>query len=285
LREYPFPKYSNTIANRGMTKLADNTSGYAARTYVQGDETALVLLFNKEQATLAGFVPRTVEYWHWCCLKRPDVSEEGILVLEKENKTVGYVVVGKSGNIWELCYDSSQKAKIIVSKLLTWAEDYARSVGCDSIVLNAYVKDPLVREVCKDMDFAESPPEPMFLSVLDMPQLMREVLQAKNQSLDLAEVFWFNLKNCPPWCVDSFGIMLSKNDIVILEKPNHFSKVTIDVEMSTLVALIFGAEGVFRALFSSKIRFDHFWNVFKVFRFIRLLQVKSDWFTPRADIG
>jgi hypothetical protein len=268
-----------------MTKLADNTSEYAARTYVQGDEIALVLLFNNEQANLAGFVPRTVEYWRWCCLQRPDVSEKGILVVEKENKIVGYVVVGKSGNIWELCYDSSHKAKTIVSKLLTWAEDYARSVGSNSIVLNAYVKDPLVREVCKGMDFAESPPELMFLSVLDLPQLMREVLQAKNLNLDSNEVFWFNLKNCPTWCVDSFGLMLSKNDIVILEKPNHLSKVTIDVEMSTLVALIFGAKGVFRALFSSKIRFDHLWNVFKVIWFIRLIQVKSDWFTPRADFS
>jgi hypothetical protein len=266
-------------------KLADNTSEYNARKYAQGDETALVLLFNNEHTNLAGFVPRTVEYWRWCCLKRPDVSEEGILIMEKENKIVGYVVVGKSGNIWELCYDSSQKSKIIVSKLLAWAEDYARSVGSNSVVLNAYVKDSVVREVCKDMDFAESHPELMFLSVLDLPQLMREVLQAKNQSLGSNEAFWLNLKNCPPWCVDSFGIMLSKKDIVILEKPNTLSTVTIDVEMSTLVALMFGAKGVFRALLSSKIRFDHLWNVFKVIRFIRLLQVKSDWFTPRADIG
>jgi hypothetical protein len=268
-----------------MTKLADDTSEYVARTYIRGDESALALLFNNEQANLAGFVFRTVEYWRWCCLQRPDVSEKGILIVEKENKVVGYVVVGKSGNIWELCYDSSRKAKTIVSKLLTWADDYARSVGSNSLVLNAYVKDSLVREVCKDMDFAESPSEPMFLSVLDLPQLMREVLQARNQRLHSNEVFWFNLKNCPTWCVESFGILLSKNDIAILEKPNHLSKVTIDIEMSTLVALLFGAQGVFRALLSSKIRFDHFWNVFKVIRFIRLLQVKSDWFTPRADIS
>jgi hypothetical protein len=134
------------------------------------------------------------------------------------------------------------------------------------------------------MDFAESPPEPIFLSVLDLPQLMREVLQARKQGLDSNEVFWFNLKDCPPWCAASFGLMLSENDIMILEKPNHLAKVTINVEMSTLVDLMFGAKGIFRALLSSQIRFDHVWNVFKVIWFIRLLQVKSDWFTPRADL-
>ena len=266
-------------------RLTDNTNEYTVRTYGQGDEAPLVLLFNSEHAGLAGFVPRTVEYWRWCCLERPDVDKNGILILEKESRIVGYVVVGRSGNVWEFCYDSSRDANTIIRKMLDWAENYLRSIGSNSMVLNAYIKDPLVREACQDMGFAESPPETTFLSILDLPQLMREVLQAKNQLLDSNEVFWFNLKNCASLRVDSFAIMLSKNDIVILDKPNHLSKVTIDVEMSTLVALIFGTKGVFRTLFSSKIRFDHLRNLFKVIWFIRLLQVKSDWFTPRADIS
>ena len=79
---------------------------YTIRTYLPGDETALVLLFNNQNATLAGFVPRTVEYWRWCCLKRPDVDEEGIIIAKKGDKIVGYCVIGWSGNVWELCHDS-----------------------------------------------------------------------------------------------------------------------------------------------------------------------------------
>ena len=270
---------------QGAKKLADNTGEYSSRTYEQGDETSLVLLFNAQNANLAGFVPRTVEYWRWCCLKRPDVEEKGILILEKQNKIVGYVVVGKSGNIWELCYDSSNIAKVVVSKLLSWAENYAKSVGSSSVVFNAYDKDPVVREVCQDMDFVESPSEAMFLSILDLPQLIREVLQAKNQILDINEVFWFNLKNCPPWCLPSFGVKLEKNQVTILEKPVPVQRTTIEAEMSTVVALIFGTESLLKDVMASKLRFHPFWKISKVKKLFNLLQIRTPWFMPRADIG
>jgi hypothetical protein len=244
-----------------------------------------VLLFNSEYANLAGFVPRTVEYWRWCCLKRPDIEEKGILIAEKGNKTVGYIVVGKSGNIWELCYDSSQNAKKIISRLLTWAVDYSRKVGSDSIVLNAYVKDKLVREVCTDMDFAESPPDPMFLSVLDLPQLMHEVLQAKGQDLDMNEVFWFSLKNCPSWCASSFGVKIEKNQVTILKEPTSVSRITIETEMSTLAAIIFGTENISKDMVASKMHFYPFWKILAVRKLFRLLQNKTPWFIPRADLG
>lgn len=265
--------------------MAGNTSEYTARTYKQGDEAALVTLFNIEQADLVGFTPRTVEYWRWCCLKRPDVNEKSILIVEKENKTVGYVVVGKSGNIWELCYDSFHDAKTIVSILLTWAVDYAMRVGSNSVILNAYVEDQLVREVCKDMDFAESLPEPMFLSVLDLPQLIREVLQTKSQSMDKNEVFWFSLKNCPPWCVSSFGVRLEGEQVTILQEPGLVSKITIETEMSTLVALIFGKEDLMTDILASKLHFYPFWKIFEVRNLFTLLQTKMPWFNPRADIA
>ena len=265
--------------------MAASTSEYAARTYVQGDEIELVRLFNTEHANLAGFVPRTVEYWRWSCLKRPDVTEKSVLIVEKERNIVGYVVVGKSGNIWELCYDSSNNAKTIVSRLLIWAENYARGVGSNSLVLNGYVKDKLVLEVCRDMDFAESPPEPMFLSVLDLPQLMLGVLQSKNQSLETNEVFWFNLKGCPPWCISSFGVRLEKNQVTILEESVPFSGTTIETEMSTVLALMFGTESVLKDLIASKVHFYPFWKISKVRKLFSLLQTKTPWFVPRADIG
>jgi hypothetical protein len=265
--------------------LNDVTVGYTERTYLPGDESALVHLFNDENAALAGFVPRTVEYWRWCCLKRPDVSEKGILIVEIENKVVGYAVVGKSGNVWELCYNSSRNAKTTVSKLLTWAENYAKSVGSDSVVLNAYVKDTLVREVSQDMDFAESPPDLMFLSVLDLPQLICEVLQARNQDLNTNEVFWFDLKNCPPWCVPSFGVKLEKAQVTILKEPVSGSRTTIEAEMSTIVALMFESESFLKDVVSSKVHFYPVWKMSKVQKLFSLLKIKTPWLIPRADLG
>lgn len=255
--------------------------------YMQGDEADLVRLFNKEHSELAGFVPRTVEYWRWSCLKRPDVEEKGIHILEKETKIVGYVVVGKSGNVWELCYDSSYNAKAIVSQLLIWAEDYARSVGSSSIVLNAYNKDRVVQEVCQEMDFAESPPEPTFLSVLDLPQLISQVLQAKSDALNANDFFWFRLRNCPPWCLSSFGVRLENNQATIIEEQEHMPtpRTTIEMEMSTVVGLLFGKESFLKDAVTSKVRVRPFWKIFRVRKLFGLLETRTPWLMPRADIG
>jgi hypothetical protein len=262
-----------------------NSSEYTTRTYIPGDETTLVLLFNAEHANLAGFVPRTIEYWSWCCLKRPDIEKKGILIVEKEGKTVGYAVVGKSGNVWELCYDSSCDAKTVVSKLLTQAVDYVLTVGSNSAVLNANIEDSVVREVCRDMNFAESPPEPVFFSVVDLPQLMCEILQAKNLSTNIDEEFWFNLKNCPSWCVPSFGVRIKKSKVSVFEEPDNVPRTTIETEMSILVALIFGTGSLLKYIMSSKMHFSPFWKISKVQMLFNLLQTKKPWFIPRADIG
>jgi hypothetical protein len=273
------------VPKQGETKLANNTSEYSFRTYAPGCEASLVLLFNSEYANLAGFVPRTVEYWRWCCLKRPDVEEKGILIAEKGNKTIGYIVVGKSGNVWELCYDSSQNAKKIISRLLTWAVDYSRKIGSDSIVLSAYVKDKLVREVCSDMDFAESPSEPMFLSALDLPQLMCELLRSRDLPSDINGVFWFCLKNCPTWSVSSFGVRIEKKQVAVLSELPYNHRITIEADMSTLVALIFGTESVFKEIIFLKLRFSPFWKILKIHKLMGFLQIKTPWFVPRADMG
>ncbi len=266
-------------------RLISNSSGNYARTFLPGDESSIVSLFNSQNEKLAGFVPRTVDYWRWCCLNRPDVDEKGILIIINGKEIIGYVVVGKSGNVWELCYDQQRDGKAIIARLLNWALDYAKSLGSDSVVLNAYVGDQVVRKVCQELDFAEAPSEPMFLSVLDLPELVCSILRSKKVSSDLDEIFWFNLKNCPPWCINSFGVKLGENGVVVIKELASFSKTTIDTEMSTLVALMFGNENVERAILASKVRFHPFWKIISVEKFLHRLQINTPWFLPRADIG
>ena len=258
---------------------------YSTRTFVLGDEIALAHLFNTANEDLAGFVPRTPKYWNWCCLSRPDVDEKSIVIVNKGEKIVGYAVVGKSGNIWELCYDSLYDGKIIVSKLLTWTLDYARSVGTDSMVLNAFVKDRVVREVCQELDFAETPPELVFFSVLDFPSLICEILRSRKMMLNIDGVFWFKLKGCPPWCNDSFGLNLGKNDVSVLKETVDNPEVIVEADMSILVAYIFGTESILKAIVASKVHFRPFWKILKLLKFFSLLRINSPWFVPRADIG
>ena len=256
---------------------------YTIRKYRSGDETLLAELFNSEYAALAGFVPRTVEYWRWCCLGRPDVDKEGIMIMEYANRIVGYAVVGRSGNVWELCSDSHYDAKMIVTKLLARALDYAQSVGSSSVVLNVSTKEPLLRRACQEMDFVECPPEPMFTSILDLPQLICAIIQSKNFGSDMNEVFWFWLKGCPSWCISSFGVKLDRNLVTVLTDPPPMSRITIETEMSTLVALIFGTESVSKALLSLKVHFHPFLRISKARKLLNLLQTKTPWFVPRAD--
>lgn len=254
------------------------------RNFQRGDELSIVNLFNKQYRKLAGFVPRTVEYWTWCCLKRPDVNEDGILVIKKNEETLGYIVVGKSGNIWELCYDPQYDGKAIVSTLLNWALDYSKSKDCDSVALNAYIGDNLISEVCQELDFGLSLPDPMFLSALDLPELICNILRAKGLHLNDETVFWFNLQNCPSWCLNSFGIKVEKNNVSIL-KDSVDSKITIDVEMDKLLVLLFKNKNVVKSILTSKVRFNPFWKILKVNYFLSNLQAKDPWFVPRADMG
>lgn len=244
--------------------MAETAVGYTVRTYRPGDETELMRLFNNENSSLAGYVPRTVEYWRWCCLERPDVNDKGILIVEKKDKIVGYSVVGKSGNVLELCHDSDYDAKTIVSRLLARTLEYSRSVGSNSVVLNVSTEDSLLRRVCQELDFAESPPEPMFISVLDLPRLICGILQSKNLSSDMNGVFWFCLKDCPTWCIPNFGVRIEGKQVTVLSELPPVPKIEIETEMSTLVALIFGTESVFRAIISSKVHFHPFWRFSRV---------------------
>ena len=255
-----------------------------SRNFQKGDELSLVNLFNKQFSSLAGFVPRTVEYWTWSCLKRPDVDEKGILVIKINEETLGYIVVGKSGNVWDICYDHQHDGKTIVSQLLNWALDFSKSIGCDSLAINAYSQDNLIKEVCKELDFGQSMPEPMFLSVLDLPELICKILEAKQLHLNDESVFWINLQNCPSWCMNSFGIKLGKNSEQF-SKDSVESKITIDVEMETFLDLLFANSSVAKSIITSKVRFNPFWKILAVENFLRDLQFRAPWFIPRADLG
>ena len=257
---------------------------YRIRTFMQGDEIELVHLFNRIYEDFAGFVPRTPEYWVWCCLSRPDVNEESVVIVNKEEEIVGYAVVGKSGNVWELCYDPMYNGKIIVSNLLNWALNYLEKVGSDSVILDAPVKDDVVREVCQELDFAETMPFPMFMSVLDFPKFICEILRSRKEMLDIDGVFWFRLNGCPRWSNDNFRIQIRENEVSVVEGMVESPEIVIDADMSLLISCILGIENILKAVITSKVHFRPFRKVRKFLKLFSLLQIKYPWCRPRADV-
>jgi hypothetical protein len=273
------------VLKRGCCILVGKIDEYILAPFSSDDEPEIVDLFNRRYERFAGFVPRTVEYWRWCCLYRPDVKTRGILTVRKKNRLVGYIVIGNSGNIWDLCCASGSDEKIVISTLLSAATDYAKSESIDGLVLNAYVHDKIVHQVCQELDFSQAPSETLFLSVLNLPELISSVLKEQKQNFKETEVFWFKLKNCPPWCVNSFGVKLCSNQVLVSTNDDGFPKTTITVEMTTLVSLMFGNKNLAKMILLGRVRFGGFWKILKVVRFLRLLKSNSPWFTPRTDLA
>ncbi|MCW4010398.1 MAG: GNAT family N-acetyltransferase [Candidatus Bathyarchaeota archaeon] len=278
----PFVTVQNPTGNK--QSLRTDAEKCVLRTYREGDEEELARLFNQTHTHLAGFAPRTPAYWRWCCLTRPDVEKEGIFVAAVQNEVVGYAVVGKTGNIWEMSYCTNCDGKAVFRKLLTQAAEYARNVGSDSLVLNEYAENQVVREVCQELDFVETPAEQCFLSVMDLPRLLSEVLQSRKEAIDFEGTFMFQVTKCPDWFKNQFVLKTEKKGFSLINGAVN-PEVTVTIDLQTFVSVLFGAGSVRKAVLSSRIQVRPFWKLQKTVRLLSLMQVKSMWAIPRADIG
>ena len=261
-------------------------SGYVARTYKEGDETELVQLFNRVYEDFAGFVPRTPEYWRWCCLSRPDVEAEGIVIVNDGRKIIGYGVVGKTGNIWELCYDPAYDGEEIVSTILEWAVKYVESAGGDSITLNAPANDQLLRDVCLRFGFAETYPPFMFLSVLDFPQFIYEILNLKKEKLsEYDEELLIKVRNSLSWYGGNITVKIRNGDVSVEEGINNESGVVVEADVPTIVSCILGTKGLLKTFLGSKLKVRPYWKYLKVLKFFSLIRIRDPWFSPGSDFG
>jgi hypothetical protein len=270
-------------SNLQETQMLKKTEDYIKREFVAGDEEALARLFNSAHSKLSGFVPRNSDYWRWACLTRPSVEEKGITIITRNNEIVCYAVVGKTGDIWELAYNQYLDRKIIVEKLISFALDYAFTVGANSVTLNEFAGDKTVQEVCNKLGFAEAPSEQVFISVMDFARLILSVLKDQEE-LDLEGTFLLIIRNCPTWCVNQFAIQINKTGISLLDKlENPEATVTIDIQIIT--SLVFGSKRPFRDALTFKVKVKPFWKIRKCLKMLGYLKADSSLFIPKADMG
>ena len=255
------------------------------RTYQEGDEIQLVTLFNEAYQAYLGFVPRTVEYWRWSCLARPDVDEEGIVIVVQREKIVAYAVVGRSGNIWELCFDGAQKSEALVSLVLGKAVEYLRRVGSDAASLNLPCDDSVARDACKRAGFSELPASNLFLSVLDYEGLLRLLSSVdKEKLMSFGQDFLIRLRDARSWTspVIFIGLRNGRLEIRSEDKP---CDVLIETDTSTLASILFGTCEPLWALLRFELRIRPLRKVRRALKFLSLLTVNGPWFLPRADLG
>lgn len=267
--------------------MSKGTDRYLVRTYVEGDEAELVRLFNEAYGGFAGFVPRTPKYWRWCCLNRPDVEPKGIGIVNDRTKIIGYGVIGKSGNIWELCYDSKYDGKEVVSTILKYAINYVEKAGGDSVTLNAPASDQLIRDICVRFGFMEVFPPALFISVLDFPSLIREVLDSKREKLrEFDEEFLIKLRNPPSWYGGNISVRIGNGKVSIRDVEEEVTTgVVIETDVQTITSCILGTIPLFKVFLGSKLRVRPRWKYLKVLNFLSLIRIEDRWVTPAGDIG
>jgi ribosomal protein S18 acetylase RimI-like enzyme len=273
---------------KGVFSLANRESKYQVRNFKDGDEIEIVQLFDKTYATYGGFTLRTPDYWRWCCLKRPDVEREGLfVVVDQENeKVVGYAVAGRSGNIWELCYDSKHGGEEIASLLLSEATRYLESVGATSINLSAPKEDYVLNKVCRDFGFSVHPPIKMFLSILNFHGLISLLLNSKKEEItkEFDEVILIKLKDAPSWVEDTLSIQISRDEAQVDNKAQS-PTIQVETDVITLSSLLFSVLSPFQSIIRLKLRVKPFWKTLVLLRLLSHLQVKASWFFPLSDYG
>jgi hypothetical protein len=269
-----------------------NTSGleteeYHLRTYQQGDEKDLILLFNRFYEPFAGFVPRTLKYWTWCILSRPGLSEEGIVVALEAERVVGYAAVENSGNVLEFCYDPSCSGKTIVLKLLAWCLHYTQDQGASAMTFNAPVQDKLIRQVCKELGFTEEPFPSLFLRVIDLPHILSAISKQKNVEKGLKEAILINLRKFPPWCVKQVAILVQDGEVIVSTEKLEHPTIEIEADISTISSCVFGSKRtLYKTALEGRLRIRPLRKILRALKILSVFQLKNPpWFVPGADYG
>jgi len=267
-------------------------SDYYIRTYIEGDETSLLPLFDQYFGHYAGFVPRTLQEWLWFCKLNPFIGPEGILMVCKGKEIVGYAAIGmmSQGNgfqIYELCYNPSYDGELIVSNLLRRIEQFVNEKGGSYVNFYPPSDDALVKKVCDELGFIQYPHEEVVIAIiLDIVKLVEHIIEGKGRDWRLGdETFFIRLKDVPlphniisiRWSDGKFSF----SNRAVTDEPG----VLVDTDFPTLSRLILGGESIPNAVLKSKLAIRPFWKIRKGIGLISLLCLRDPWYIPRRGIS
>ena len=261
---------------------------YFVRTFINGDEVAILHLFEKAYRHYGGYTLKTPECWHWCCLQRPDVEKEGVLlVLDKSSQEiVGYVVAGKSGNLWELSYDPDGDGEEIVSLLLDNATAYLKRTGASSVNFAVPSKDLTIKHVCKERGFVNGTLPRMFLSVLNINRLVSSIAQNKASELKAKfdDAILIKIKDTPFWVDDTVFIRVNAKEVAVEDKLQEFT-MQVKTDYVTFSSLLFGDISPFGAFVRRKLIVKPLSKISKTLKLLSYLQIGAEWSFQLSDYG
>lgn len=257
--------------------------GFSVRTFREGDESGIVEFFNGVYGKCGGFVPRTVEYWRWCCLSRPDVKEEGVFLAFNGERLCGYLVAGISGNIWEYCAQEGEKEA--ARALLTEAVTYLENMGVSSVNVNALSGGKVVENLV-EAGFSEIPAERMFITTLNPAALVRALVSSwKQRNAGLVEVFGFRLHAVPFGVRSEFSVKIQGEAVDVTEGLPPEPSVIVDLGFMDFLSVIFGGSNANRLFLARRIRVKPFRKWRAVSGFLSAIRPVGSWFFPLSDYG
>ena len=255
---------------------------YSLRTFRDGDEDKIVGLFNEVYGGYGGFVPRTVGYWRWCCLERPDVKRDGIFLAFDDERLCGYIVAGSSGNVWEFCAADDEVAKVLLAAALSYLE----KVGISSVNVNV-PRDSSIAGALVEAGFGEIPADAMFMTTLN-PQVLVAALVAsqKEKFADkFNEEFGVRLRDAPHGVGTEFSIVIHGETVESAEGFPSKSSVVIELGFMDFLSVLFGLSSASRLFLAGKMRVKPLWRLGAVLRFLSAVHFRSSWFFPLSDFG
>jgi hypothetical protein len=264
------------------------TEEYLVRTFVEGDEEAIVQLFEKANMNYGGYTQKTPEYWRWCCRNRPDVEQEGVLLAfeQKSKELVGYVVAGKSGTLWELSYDPEKDGVEIVSLLLDKVMNYLAIAEAPSIGFTAPQKDTIIKQVCEERGFTCNEAPKMFLGVLNINGLIS--LLANNKVNELTtrfdEAISVKIENAPSWINDTLFLQITRNGIVVENEPRE-PTIQLQTDYLTLSSLLVGNITSFDAFIHSKLKIKPLSKILTALKLLSHLNIGAEWSFQLSEYG
>ena len=252
------------------------------RTVRDGDEPAIVELFNRVYNRYGGFVPRTVEYWRWCCLERPDVKRDGVFLAFEDGKLCGYAVAGSSGNIWEFCVvDDNEEA---TETLLCEAVSYLEKIGVSSVNVNIPSEAAFAKSL-REAGFGEVPAVEMFVTTLNPAALVQALVTPRKESFveRFDDEFAFRLHDVPYGVSKEFFVRIRDASVEIAEALTAKPSIIVDLGFSDFLSVLFGGSSASRLFLSGKIKVRPFRKLFAVLAFLSAMRLEGKWFFPLSD--
>lgn len=252
------------------------------RTFNEGDEPSIVELFNSVYHSYGGFAPRTVEYWRWCCLERPDIEKKGIFLAFDGERLRGYLVAGSSGNVWEFCVSDDDREAAGV--LLSEAMNYFEKISVSFVNVNVPSGTDAV-DVLREAGFDEVPAMKMFVTTLNPAVLIQALITPRKNVVvnGFDDEFGVRLRDTPYGVSKDFSVKIENGSVEVAEGFSAKPSIVVELGFMDILSVLLGGSSMGRLFLSGRIRVRPFWKFGAVLRLMWTIQLRSSWFFPLSD--